>query len=176
MWLGDLSREISGALGEKVKITEIKITSSEYDEFEPVWERQDRRSSHSYMSWDIYAPDLSAWRKSDETSKLHPMSSESRQQHPCRISIYTAAGVWRSCTERAGLWTTICLFFPLFFSQLQWMCSSGTGSTALWAANHSPRACKSLSHIWGWLPHCANSLGKIYMDLVLWHGLLSFPC
>lgn len=38
MWLGDLSAEISGALGEKWKITEIKITSSEFDGSEPVWE------------------------------------------------------------------------------------------------------------------------------------------
>jgi len=31
MWLGDLGAEISRALGEKRKITEIKITSSEFD-------------------------------------------------------------------------------------------------------------------------------------------------
>lgn len=63
-----------------------------------------------------------------------------------------------------------------FFSWFQWMCCSGTGSTALWTVNWAPRACKSVSHIWGWLPHCANSLGKIYMGPVLRHGLLSFPC
>lgn len=55
-------------LGGKAKLTDIKITSSEPDDSEPVWDRRDRRCSHSSMSWDIYAPDLSAWRKSDETS------------------------------------------------------------------------------------------------------------
>lgn len=36
MWLGDLGAEISGALGEKRKIAEIKITSSESGGSEPV--------------------------------------------------------------------------------------------------------------------------------------------
>lgn len=130
-------------LGEKVKITEIKITSSESDECEPVWERRDRRCSHSYMSWDIYAPDLSAWRKSDETSKLHPMSSESRRQHPCGISIYTAAGVWRAALTEQGSQLQSAL--PcLSFSPSSSGCAAA-GPAALWAAKHSPRVCTSTS-------------------------------
>lgn len=31
MWLGSLSTEISGALGEKGKIAEIKVSSTEFD-------------------------------------------------------------------------------------------------------------------------------------------------
>lgn len=38
MWLGSLSTEISGALGEKGKITEIKVSSTEFDGSGLVWE------------------------------------------------------------------------------------------------------------------------------------------
>lgn len=81
------------------------------------WEMEGR-CSHTYMSLYIYAPNLSAECKSDKTSKLHPTSSESKQQHSCGISIYTAAGVWRSFTRKAGLWIIICLLYSLLFPQL----------------------------------------------------------
>lgn len=104
------------------------------------------------MSWDIYAPDLSARRKSDETSKLHPMSSESRQQHPCGISIYTAAGVCRSCTDRAGS-EPLLLFVPFFPPGSSGCVQQHCGLT---------QGLQILLHIRGWLPQRANGLGKAH--------------
>lgn len=185
MWLGNLTTEISGAWGEKRKIAEIKITSSEFDASGPVREMGNRKKDACIVRWACIFT-LQTWVHS--VNRIRQVNcTQQAVKAGNRIHVESqftpqlgsgGASLWKQGSELQSAF-----FFPLslslFFSpviQHSGFASVRPSRQHYEAVSQSPDACKEVSHIRGCVPHTANSLRKICMGTVLWHGLLSFPC
>lgn len=150
MWLGNLTTEISGAWGEKRKIAEIKITSSEFDASGPVREMGNRKKDACIVRWACIFT-LQTWVHS--VNRIRQVNcTQQAVKAGNRIHVESqftpqlgsgGASLWKQGSELQSafffpLSLSLC-FFPQLYSivgLLQWDRQDST--TRLWASHPMP--------------------------------------